>query len=77
MSDVTDQRDELRSTGTDVNSALEGLGWKLEEARLHLDATGDAGEIEDGVQYAQGVYRSVAAELEELADHLRSAADPE
>lgn len=75
MSEPTERRDHLQATGTDVHSTLEGLGWKLEEACLHLDAKGDPEEIADGIQYAQGAYRIVAAELEEVADRLRAAAE--
>jgi len=74
MSNITDRRDHLEATGTEMQSTLEGLSWKLEEACLHLDAKGDPSEIADGIQYAEGAYRAVAAELEEVAEQLRSAA---
>ncbi len=77
MSNAAERRDQLEKVGTDVHSTLEGLSLKLEEARLHLERGEDSSHPAKGVQYAEGAYRLVAAELEELAETLRAAAAEE
>lgn len=77
MSDASKRREQLEEIGTEVHGALKGLSLKLEEACLHLEEGEGNPESAKGVQYAEGAYRLVAAELEELADALRAAVDEE
>jgi len=75
MSDPQDRRARLETAGDEVHSALEGLGWKLEEALQHLDVKGGPEVLDKEMGHAEGTYRLVAAELEQLAETLRSAVE--
>jgi len=82
MDDTADQQDHLKQVGHEVKQTLQGLSWKIEEACEHLDVTDDPAAAEGGLRYAEGTYKGVAAELEDLARQLRAAttedkSDPE
>lgn len=75
MSTPTSRRKHLTSVGSEVQSVLEGLGLKLEEAQRRLEAQTGSKAVPEGIQHVEGTFRGVASELEDLAARLRAAAD--
>lgn len=75
MSTPTSRRERLTSVGSEVQSTLEGLGWKLEEAQRRLEAQTGSDAPSEGIQHVENTFRGVATGLEDLAARLRATAD--
>lgn len=75
MSTPTSRREQLMTVGANVQSTLEGLEWKLEEAERRLDVQSGPEAVPEGIQHVEGTFRGVALELEDLAAQLRAAAN--